>query len=349
MKTLIVARHGDYQSLGGGLSEYGRSQIAKLGEALQDVANGTILVLNSTAPRAAESAAILAKLFNAPSEGHKFLWSGSDAGFENNSAARELVESHAELFDTIIMVTHFEYVERFPAYWCEHVLGVKLESYEIEKGEAWVIDCEGKRIMHLSPMEREGGSWMEGTPAPKHASALAEKAEPPHARVPAPRGRVTRSDAETYAQALKGAAKAGKKLKGVYLFGSTAKNGSGNDMDFVFEVPKKVFLEYATMCVGALDGFHPIKKALLPMSSTYWDYYSPGDARLRYAHGVVGVSEEELQELGRGLPESSLDVICLPVGWRDGKSDVSKMLKEAFGFGPDPDLLKHIVESAVAL
>lgn len=347
MKTLIVARHGDYLSDSGGLSDYGRSQIGKLGEALQSVVDGAVLILNSTAPRAVESAAILTELFTAPSEGHKFLWSGSDAGFDDNPAARKLVEGHAEKFDTIIMVTHFEYVESFPAYWCEHALGVKLRSHEIEKGEAWVIDCEGKRIMHLSPMDRESGSWVEGTPAPKPASALPEKAAAQH--LIKPQGRVTRDDAETYAQALKDAAKASKKLKGVYLFGSVAKIGAGHDMDFVFEVPKKVFLKYASQCVGALDGFHPVKKALLPMASMYWDYFSPEDARVRYAHGVVGISEETLGQLGQHLPGSSLDVICLPVGWRDGKSDVSKMLNEAFGFGPDPDLLKHIAESAIAL
>lgn len=244
------------------------------------------------------------------------------------------------------MVTHLEYVESFPAYWCKHALGVKLRSYEIKKGEAWVIDCEGKRVMHLCPMGRGGGNWMEGTPVPEPVSALREEAAPPHATKP--RGRVTRDDAQMYVQALKGAAKT-EKLKGVYLFGSVAKKGAGNDMDFVFEVPKRVFLEYARQCIGALDGFHPIKKMLLPMYSAYWDYYSPEDARLRYAHEVVGISEEKLGELGRHLPESSLDVICLPVGWRDGKSDVSKMLDKAFGFGPDPDLLKHITESAIAL
>lgn len=339
MKTLIVARHGDYNDSTGGLSEYGRSQIGELGKALQGVVDGTVLVLNSTAPRAAESAAILAELFKAPSEGHTLLWSGSDGGFDNNPAARELVQGHAEKFDTIIMVTHFEYVESFPTYWCEHALGVKLRSGEIEKGEAWVIDCEGKRLMHLSPMDREGGNWVEGTPVPNPASPHATK----------PRGRVTREDAEMYAQALKDATKTGGKLKGIYLFGSVARNGSGNDMDFVFEVPKKVFLEYARKCIGALDGFHPIKKAMLPMCSAYWDYFSPEDARLRYAHAVVGISEEMLGELGQDLPESSLDVICLPTGWRNGKSDVSKMLGEAFGFGPDPDLLKHIAKSAVAL
>lgn len=347
MKTLIVARHGDYNSSAGDLSGYGRQQIGELGKALEGVVSGTVLVLHSTAPRASESAEILALAFNAPRVGHEVLWSGSDGGFEDLAAALSLVEEHAKQFDTIIMVTHFEYVESFPAYWCEHVLGVKLQSHEIEKGEAWVIDCRGKRMMRLSPMDHEGGTWMEGLLLSKPTIELPDEKTTP--RPTEPKGRVTRDDAQKYVQALKEAAKSSGKLKSVYLFGSVARNGSGNDMDFVFEVPKKVFLEYARECVGALDGFHPIQKKMVGMYSMYWDYFSPEDARVRYAHNAVGISEEALWQLNHDLPKRSLDVICLPVGWRSGKSDVNKMLHEAFHFGPDPNLLTHIVESAIKM
>jgi len=113
-------------------------------------------------------------------------------------------------------------------------------------------------------------------------------------------------------------------------------------------VPDGVSVEFAGECIGTLDGFHPIEKALLPMYSMYWDYYSPALARLHYALSALGLSDEQMSELATIIPEDKVDVVCLPTGWNE-VGHVYNLLEENFGLGGDPQLLTNIAKSCVKM
>ncbi|MDP3975825.1 MAG: hypothetical protein Q8P95_02815 [bacterium] len=65
--------------------------------------------------------------------------------------AMKLVNSKAEETDVLIVVTHLEYVNAFPPYFAREKLGIALEAIAIEKGEAWIIDCEGRTRVLIEP------------------------------------------------------------------------------------------------------------------------------------------------------------------------------------------------------
>lgn len=138
-------------------------------------------------------------------------------------------------------------------------------------------------------------------------------------------------------------------LLNVYLFGSTSQLGHGHDLDIIIEVPEPVFLNFSGKCIGALDGYHPIMKAMLPMASAYWDYESPAIDRLQNALAVVGItSEDALCQLRQCVPDSSVDMLCLPAGWKNpGYAD--GLLAKAFGFQKDPNMLRNITASAIVV
>lgn len=156
----------------------------------------------------------------------------------------------------------------------------------------------------------------------------------------------TRIQAEQYAALIRRFAIKERLLK-VYLFGSISHFGYGHDLDIIVEVPEPVFLDFASKCIGALDGYHPIKKAMLPLASAYWDYESPTLDRFRNALSVVGItSEDALCQLRQCVPDSSVDMLCLPAGWKDpGYAD--GLLAKAFGFQKDPNMLRNITASAI--
>ncbi len=144
MKILIVARHGEYVS--DELDDRGKRQIADLVEKLSPiVGDREPLILSSTAGRAVESAEIIADHFNTSFDQHDVLWS-ENRHREDLPAALELVRLHQDETEVMILVTHLEYVERFPPYYGQEELEIYLDSKAILKGKAWVIDCEAGTI-----------------------------------------------------------------------------------------------------------------------------------------------------------------------------------------------------------
>ena len=147
MKTLVIVRHGDYN--GPRLSDRGRNQMKTLGEKLQTLINGSsVLLLTSIAGRAKESAEVLGSVLGVGFEEHEILWS-ENSHRENLPGALELVRSRKDEADVLILVTHYEYVDEFPAYFANQELGVQLRSNLIGKGEAWVLDCQQKTLEHV--------------------------------------------------------------------------------------------------------------------------------------------------------------------------------------------------------
>lgn len=148
MKRLIIVRHGSYGD-NGRLNDRGRSQIESLTKKIQAmVGSDSIVILSSTADRAQESAEILSQM-SGEFENHTVLWSESSRPPENQ-VVLDLVKTKREA-DTVILVTHYEYVDTFPRFFGIRELNTDLNSRVIEKGEAWIVDCENKTLDLLQP------------------------------------------------------------------------------------------------------------------------------------------------------------------------------------------------------
>lgn len=335
MEKLILVRHGDYV-ISGALTAYGRTQMQELAPALAYSVVGNILLVSSPIQRAKESAAILAEHFRVPVMEHE-VWTAPDDWSDNDGALQFIGDIGANI-DTLVVVTHLPFLESFPAYFGTKALNVSLPYGGVKKGQAQIIDCETKTMTHVTSTSIEKGLKV----TMKESSPIL--VTPPTSRI---HGNYTREHAERYAAILKQAAPKSR-LKKVYLFGSIAKYDSGNDVDLVLEVPRKVFLEFASACVGALDGFHPVTAGLLPWASAYWDYESPREVRAKYALNVLSLLPNAGDRLAGIVPYEKVDILCLPTDWRS-RADVNQILHKAFGLGKDPNLLRHIIDSAIEL
>lgn len=148
MQQLIVVRHGQ-PGPDGRLNDLGRAQIGALAEKLKPIINeASVAVLSWTTDRARESAEILGTAFGVRFEAHEILWSENSRP-EDLPGALALVKSQRDK-DVIILVTHYEYVEGFPAYFAEQELTTRLHPAMIGKGEAWVLDCLQKTLTHVA-------------------------------------------------------------------------------------------------------------------------------------------------------------------------------------------------------
>ena len=149
MKTLIVVRHGEDGS-NGKLTNGGRNKMGRLADKIALLTKGmTVAILSAVAPRATESADILGHVLNEGVHVHRKL---STDNIRPNDLwwAMGLVEAYSEIADVIIIVSHLEYSERLTEYFMEEQLGVNASSRGIEKGEAWVIDCERRTLTKLT-------------------------------------------------------------------------------------------------------------------------------------------------------------------------------------------------------
>jgi phosphohistidine phosphatase SixA len=147
MKKLIIVRHGHYgDDLR--LNDHGRTAINALATKLvPEVNEKSRLILTSTADRARQSAEIMSIVLGARYEEHGVLWSDSEHHW-NLVWALNLVNKHEQV-DILTLVTHLEYAEYFPAYFGKEVLKTEFKSWEINKAEAWIIDCPLKTLRHI--------------------------------------------------------------------------------------------------------------------------------------------------------------------------------------------------------
>ena len=146
MEKLIVVRHGHY-ARDDKLSDRGRAEMAALAEKLKLHLDGlAVVILTSTADLARQSAEILGDFFVVDVEAHEVLWS-EEIHPEDFAGALKLVKSFEHMADVLVLVTHYEYVERFPAYFAREEWKVSRESHLIGNGHAWVLDCSEKTLV----------------------------------------------------------------------------------------------------------------------------------------------------------------------------------------------------------
>lgn len=151
MKKLVIVRHGVYSD-DDCLTDFGKWQIKSLAQKiLEHTAEGKVVLLSSTADRARQSAEIIGSILGVEHQLHEILWSDCDHAEDYNKVL-DLIRSRKEVFDFIILVTHLEYGERFPSHFGKHELEeTRLNGYGIEKGQAWIIDCQTKQMTKLKP------------------------------------------------------------------------------------------------------------------------------------------------------------------------------------------------------
>ncbi len=147
MKKLIIVRRGD--CLDDRLSDLGCRQITMLCDNLKPHVNGgRVAVFASPAPRVLGSAAIVAQAFKAKLEEWPKLYSDEQTPADLRWLM-EMVRAKQDEADVIIILTHFDYVGKFPGYFARETAGVEVHSWAVEKGGAWVIDCEKRQCIHV--------------------------------------------------------------------------------------------------------------------------------------------------------------------------------------------------------
>lgn len=110
---IILIRHGAYDDKKN-LSSKGKEQYILLSEFLKLILEGNINLISSPAPRAIQSAEVLGNNLKLKIDTYYQLWSDNNHPydfdwFESLLKAREL-----EGCDTLIIVSHLEYVQDFP-------------------------------------------------------------------------------------------------------------------------------------------------------------------------------------------------------------------------------------------
>lgn len=141
-KRLLTVRHGDYDEGTMGLSNVGTRQITSISDKISPLIKGkTAIILSSSAKRAVQSAVIISNQLGVEYQEHEVLWSEGRHP-EDLSKALELVQSFMDKVDVIILVTHYEYIERFPSYFAYKQLEVHLESEVVGNGCMWDLDWE---------------------------------------------------------------------------------------------------------------------------------------------------------------------------------------------------------------
>ena len=154
MHTLAIARHGIYDHKTELLSSHGQDQMRILASLVrhQYANEDRVRLLSSSAIRARDSSRIFAEVLGIEPEFHDILWSGTDSpGPWMGNAAKvvDLVQG-AQDADVVILMTHLEYTESLPREFGHRVLQTQFLTDEVEKGQAWVIDCIAKTCTRLS-------------------------------------------------------------------------------------------------------------------------------------------------------------------------------------------------------
>ena len=149
MSRLAIVRHGKYGS-DYRLNDQGRAQIQTLAERLNqsfDYEQEIALVLSSIAPRAIDTAEIIAQILQAPVETHELLWS-ENSHPENLEEAYKLVQSSRNRADLLVLVTHYEYTEELPALFGRRDLSQRFYQH-VKKGEGIILNYRDKYIARI--------------------------------------------------------------------------------------------------------------------------------------------------------------------------------------------------------
>ena len=143
MDNLFSARHGSYDG-NYRISDEGREQILKLVDAIQEITGEQgVYLLSSIAPRAIDSANIIAEGFGIEINIDPYLWSANDAPLGEESymwnpdrrRLLDVVQSREDEADNLIVVSHYGVAEDLVSGYMERGL-VAGDLRELEYGEA---------------------------------------------------------------------------------------------------------------------------------------------------------------------------------------------------------------------
>ena len=154
MNHLFVIRHGEY-GVDYNLDDIGRQQIESLVEQMKkivgEIKNGFYL-LSSTAPRAEQTAEIIAQAFGL--EGFakdKRLF--TEGGYIPNSLLEEIdgmISPHRETTGVIALSTHYEVVKKYPMHFLKKEFGREERIRGLDTGEGVHFDLEARTYQIIS-------------------------------------------------------------------------------------------------------------------------------------------------------------------------------------------------------
>ena len=153
MKHLFVIRHGDYDWED--LSDYGKKQIERIAKDMKaivgEIHNGHYL-LSSTAPRAEQSAQIIAKAFGLEAfDKDERLWTdgGHDLYQDELETIDEMIAPHKDKHDIVTIATHYEVVGSYPRHIVKTLFGRDEHIRQPKKGEGVHLDLEARTYQML--------------------------------------------------------------------------------------------------------------------------------------------------------------------------------------------------------
>lgn len=150
LEKLIVVRHGEVNKRYS-LVDLGKQQMVSLATQIKPIIDGqNTLILSSPKSWVRQSATIIGEILGVVVEENKILISNLSHR-ENFPEALELVRSKEAGVRNIVLVTHKEYAEGLPAYYAWHELKTELSPQEVKRGEAMILYCLTRQLVHLQP------------------------------------------------------------------------------------------------------------------------------------------------------------------------------------------------------
>lgn len=149
MRQLVVVRHGHLDP-DQTLNEYGKIKIAELGQRLKPfLVDHAVRVVTSLAAAAADSAKILAKIFDAA--GPKtidLLFSDAEHPPDIATTVAAILKE-GETADALIVMTHHDQVRALPSAICERTLGRAYPEQTLSPATAILIVFDTRKIHYL--------------------------------------------------------------------------------------------------------------------------------------------------------------------------------------------------------
>jgi hypothetical protein len=150
MNKLIVARVGEYVIPTEALTDLGVLEFRALSESIKtQVGGSSVLLLASDAKRACSCADIIAEVLGVGFETHREFFSDASNPPDLLGGYR-LAKGRGKLADIVILVTHYDFVAQFPAYYAQ-VNGFDAHSWPIEKATALMLNISTHELVHIRP------------------------------------------------------------------------------------------------------------------------------------------------------------------------------------------------------
>lgn len=144
LEFFAVVRHGSYS--GFNLNAEGEAQMLAVAEVIKPLVPDVerLVILHSTVTRAEQSAMILADTVGGTLRGRIVLESHADKQPKLTEAWALVQEAVRGGARGVVVVTHLEYTEQLPMYVVEQ-LGLTVHCpYQLQKGQAWLLDLRTK-------------------------------------------------------------------------------------------------------------------------------------------------------------------------------------------------------------